>query len=556
MTDPPVPEELLFVPLGGAGEIGMNLNLYGYGPPGAHRWLMIDCGVTFGGDGLPGADVMMPDPAFIVEQRDRLDGLLLTHAHEDHLGAVAHLWPRLLCPVYATPFALAVLRRKLDEAGLAGRLRPVAIPGEGRLQIGPFALELIGMTHSVPEANAVAIRTPAGTVVHTGDWKLDPVPVIGPSSDEDALRRVGDEGVLALVCDSTNVFEEGRTGSEGALQESITDLVAQCERRVVVTCFATNIARLHTIACAARDNGRDVVMVGASLKRNYAAARECGYLGDVPPFLEDALGQHLPRHRMLMVSTGGQGEPRAALARLAHGDHPYLSLEQGDAVIFSSRVIPGNEPQIARVQNALLRLGVTLYDHHDGLVHVSGHPARDDLRQMYRLVRPQVAVPVHGELRHMMEHAALAREMQVADTVVAENGTVVHLGPGAVCVVDHVPTGRLVLEGKRAVPADGALVRGRAKAIYNGAVVVTVVLAGLSRTVEDVQISSFGLIEQGEDAIVEGFCRAARAAIAELGSEPFRQDESVRDAVRLAIRRLSRQLVDKRPVVEVHVVRL
>lgn len=553
-------DELLFVPLGGAGEIGMNLNLYGYGPPGAHRWLMVDCGVTFGTDGLPGVDVMMPDPAFIADQRDRLDGLVLTHAHEDHLGAVAHLWPQLLCPVYATPFALAALRRKLDEAGLSARLRPQGIPQHGSLQIGPFGIELIGMTHSIPEANAVVIRTPSGVVLHSGDWKLDPAPVIGPCSDEDALRRLGDEGVLALICDSTNVFEEGSTGSEGPLRASLTELIGRCERRVVVTCFATNVARLHSIASAAHANGRDVVMAGASVKRTYAAARECGYLGDLPPFLDDALGKNLPRDRTLVICTGGQGEPRAALSRLAHGDHPYLTLEQEDSVIFSSRVIPGNEPQIARVRNALLRLGVRMYDQRDGLVHVSGHPARDDLRQMYRLVRPRVAVPVHGELRHMVEHAALARDLDVPDVLVAENGTVVRLAPGSSCVVDHVPAGRLALDGRRTVPLDGALVRGRAKAIYNGAVVVTVVLAGqgsaVGRAVEDVQLSSFGLIESGEDAIIEGLCGAARGAVSELGREQFIQDDSVRETVRLAIRRLSRQLVGKRPIVEVHVVRL
>lgn len=549
-------DELVFVPLGGAGEIGMNLNLYGYGPPGAHRWLMVDCGVTFATDGLPGVDVMLPDPAFIAGQRNRLDGLLLTHAHEDHLGAVAHLWPQLRCPVYGTPFALAVLRHKIAEAGLADRLRPIAIIAGRRQQIGPFSVELIAMTHSIPEANSVAIRTPAGTVLHSGDWKLDPQPVVGPRSDEAMLQRLGDDGVLALVCDSTNVFEEGTTGSEGALGAALTELVGRCDRLAVVTCFATNVARLHTIACAARANGRDVVMAGASLKRTYAAARECGYLGDLPAFQEDGSIRHLARERTLVICTGGQGEPRAALSRLAAGEHASLKLEQGDAVIFSSRVIPGNEPQVARLQNALLRLGVRMFDQRDGLVHVSGHPAREDLRQMYRLIRPQVALPVHGELRHMAEHAALARELDVPEVVVAENGTVVRLAPGGSFVADQVSTGRLVLDGKRPVPADGLLVRGRAKAIYNGAVVVTIVLAGPNRTVKAVQLSSFGLIESGEDAIADALTGAARDAVGELGGERFRQDEPVREAARLAIRRMSRQLVGKRPIVEVHVVRV
>jgi ribonuclease J len=319
-------DELLFLPLGGAGEIGMNLNLYGYGPPGAHRWLMIDCGLSFG-DGIPGADVMMADASFIVERRDELEGLLLTHAHEDHLGAVPYLWPELRCPIYATPFAIAVLRRKIDSTAPA-ELRPIAVPEDGKLQIGPFALELIGMTHSIPEAKSVAIRTGAGAVLHTGDWKLDPDPVVGPTSDEDALRELGDAGLIALICDSTNVFESGTSGSEGTILARLTELVAGCPYRVLVTCFATNIA----IACnwlggprrrARHRHGRTVP------EAHLCRGRECGYLGDLPPFLEDEFARYLPRGRSLIVCTGGQGESRAALARIAQGEHPHVALEQG-----------------------------------------------------------------------------------------------------------------------------------------------------------------------------------------------------------------------------------
>jgi ribonuclease J len=550
-------DELLFLPLGGAGEIGMNLNLYGYGPPGAHRWLMIDCGVSFGGDGIPGADVMMADASFIVERREQLEGLLLTHAHEDHLGAVPYLWPELRCPVFATPFAIAALRHKLDGGVLEQlRLRPIVVPEDGRLQIGPFALELISMTHSIPEAKSVAIRTDLGVVLHTGDWKLDPHPVVGPPSDEDALRRLGDAGITALICDSTNVFERGKTGSEGDIVETLTELVADCPYRVVITCFATNIARLHTIAQAAREAGRDVVMTGASLKRNYAAARECGYLGDVPPFLEDAFAGYLPRERSLIVCTGGQGEPRAALARIAQGEHPYVTLEQGDAVIFSSRVIPGNERAIARLQNTLLRLGADLIAPRQALIHVSGHPAREDLLQMYRLARPQVSVPVHGELRHLLEHAKLAREQQVPDVIVAENGTIVRLAPGPACVIDNVPAGRRLLEGNRLVAADGDLVRSRTKSIYNGAVVVTVVLEQARRNVQDVLLSSIGLVDRGEDRVVHGLRRAACRAVEALSERQYGDDDAVREAVRIAVRRESRKLIDKRPLAHVHLVRV
>jgi ribonuclease J len=552
----PDTEELVFLPLGGAGEIGMNLSLYGWGAPGEHRWLMIDCGITFGGDGIPGADVMMPDASFIRERRDRLDGLLLTHAHEDHLGAVPYLWHELRCPVYGTPFALAMLRRKLDGSRLAGELRPIEVPACGRLSIGAFDLELVGMTHSIPEAKAVAIRSKAGLVLHTGDWKLDPDPVVGAVSDEAALRRLGDEGVLAIVCDSTNVFEEGRSGSEGTLLDGLSRIIAGCARRVVVTCFASNVARLHTVAEAARANGRDVVMTGASLKRTYAAARECGYLGDIPPFLEDALAERLPPGRTLIVCTGGQGEPRAALTRIAQNEHPYLSLERGDVVVFSSRVIPGNEPAIGRLQNALLRLGVEIVTHRDGLIHVSGHPARGDLARMYDLVRPRVSVPVHGELRHLLEHARLARERNVPDALVVENGTLVRLAPGPSCIVDHVPVGRRLLEGNRAVPVDGELVRSRAKAIYNGAVVLTVVLTGKGRSPADIRLSSVGLLEEGEDEVMHGICAAARGAVEDLTATQYSDDETVRETVRVAVRRASRQLIDKRPLAHVHVVRV
>lgn len=546
--------ELLFLPLGGAGEIGMNLNLYGYGPPAAHRWLMIDCGVSFGGDGIPGADVMMADPSFIVERREHLEGLLLTHAHEDHLGAVPYLWPLLRCPVYATPFAIGVLRRKLDGALLA-QLQPIAIPDGGRLRIGPFDLRLIGMTHSIPEAQAVAIHTDSGVVLHSSDWKLDPDPVVGPTSDEAALRTLGDAGLTALVCDSTNVFENGTSGSEGAILDALLDMVAGCPYRVAVTCFATNIARLRTIAEVARSTGRDVVMAGASLKRNYTAARECGYLADVPPFLEDGFANHLPRERSLIICTGGQGEPRAALARMAKGEHPYVTLEQGDTVIFSTRVIPGNERAIARLQNDLLRRGAKVLTHRHGLIHVSGHPARDELRRMYRLARPRLAVPVHGELRHLLEHADLARQQQVPEVIVAQNGEVLRLAPGPACVVGNVPSGRLLLEGNRLVPIDGELVRGRTKAIYNGAVVVTVVLEEARLNVQDIQFSSIGLLEQGEDEVVQEMRSAVIRVIEELSDREFGDDDVVREAVRVAVRREARKQIDKRPLTHVHLVR-
>jgi ribonuclease J len=549
-------DELLFLPLGGAGEIGMNLSLYGWGPPGRHRWLMIDCGIGFNSNVIPGADILVPDPAFIVERREQLVGLVLTHAHEDHLGAVPYLWPELGCPVFATPFACAVLRRKLAEETQPPGLRPMPIPANGHLEIGPFALQVIGMTHSVPEARAVVVRTPGGTILHTGDWKLDPDPVVGPLSDEAALRALGDEGLSVLVCDSTNVFVSGNTGSEGSLAPSLRQLVAGCPQRVVVTCFASNVARLATIAAAAHVNGRAIVMAGNALKRNYAAARECGYLGDLPPFLDDTVASRLPRRQSLIVCTGGQGEPRAALSRMASGEHPRVSLEEGDTVIFSSRVIPGNELAIGRLQNMLLRLGVEVITDRQAAIHVSGHPARGDLERMYALVRPAVSIPVHGEFRHMLEHARLARMLNVPKTIIAENGTMVRLAPGPAEVIDHVPAGRLSLEGNRLVPVDGELVQSRTKAIYNGTVAVTVVLERIRGAVREVLISCVGVVEQGEEQIVQQMREAVCRSVEQLPAPQYEDDESVADVARLAVRRAARQLIHKRPLTHVHVVRV
>ncbi len=548
----PAPDELLFVPLGGAGEIGMNLNLYGFGRPGAHQWMMVDLGITF--SDLPGVDVVMPDPAFIVGHRDRLAGLVLTHAHEDHLGAVPYLWDRLRCPIFATPFTASILRAKLAEVGLEDEAEITEVPLGGRFWVGPFDLELITLTHSIPEPNAIAIRTPLGTVLHTGDWKFDPDPVVGPTADEDALSRLGDEGVLAMVCDSTNVFNAGTSGSEADLLASLKALIGACENRVAVACFATNVARLRTIAAAAE--GRDVVLVGRSLRRIDAAARTNGYLADIPAFLDDADAGYLPKDKVLLICTGSQGEPRAALTRIAADAHPHVTLEAGDTVILSSKIIPGNEMAIARVQNRLVRRGVNVITERDAFVHVSGHPNRDELIRMYQHVRPRVTVPVHGEARHLAEHARLARECQVAVAVVAENGSVVRLDSAAAGVVDEVPAGRLALDGNRVVSMDGALVRGRNRALYNGSAVVTVVLSGDGRLATEAQLSTIGLMEAEDSETEDCVLAAVRTALGKMAKRARKDDAAVREAVRIAVRGAFRDSVGKRPVTSVHLVRL
>ena len=548
--------ELVFLALGGAGEIGMNLNLYGLGPAGKETWVMIDLGITFGGGQVPGVDVILPDPGFIVEHRDRLAGLVLTHAHEDHLGAVPYLWQRLQCPVYATPFTISILKRKLAETDFADQVEIIEVPLGGRFTVGPFDMELITLTHSIPEPNAIAIRTPVGTVLHTGDWKFDPDPVVGDAADVETLKRLGDEGVLALVCDSTNVFTPGESGSEAELLKSLSELIADAEGRVAVACFASNVARLETIAKAARANGRDVVLAGRSLVRINDAARENGYLADVPAFLDEEDAGHLPEDKAVIVCTGSQGEPRAALSRIANDDHPNVTLGEGDLVIFSSRIIPGNEASIGRLHNQLVRRGIRVVNTTDHFVHVSGHPARDELTRMYQLARPKLAVPVHGELRHLREHARLALECQVPMAIAAENGAMIRLGPGKPQITGTVPVGRLAADGNRLVPMDGELIRSRTRTVYNGAAVVTLVLNGSGGLAAEPELSAIALLESGDAPITDEVKEAARAAIEGLKAKQRGDDETVREAVRIAVRRSFRKSLNKNPVITVHLFRV
>ncbi len=549
------PDELLFVPLGGAGEIGMNLNLYGYGPKDQETWLMVDLGVTFSDGSLPGVNVILPDPTFIEERRDQLAGLVLTHAHEDHIGAVQYLWPKLRCPIYATSFTLSVLRRKLAETDFADQIEIIEVPLSGTFEIGPFMMKLITLTHSIPEPNAIAITTPVGTVIHTGDWKFDPDPVIGPAAEEDTLRRFGDEGVLAIVCDSTNVFSPGESGSEAEIHDNLSKLVAECKGRVAVACFATNVARLETIARVAAENGRDVVLAGRSLWRINDAARENGYLTETPAFLMEEDAGYLPHDKVLIICTGSQGEPRAALSRIAADDHPRVTMGSGDVVIFSSRIIPGNEPAISKLQDKLVRRGIKVITAKDNMIHVSGHPARDELTRMYQHVRPRISVPVHGELRHLVEHAELARQCQVPEAFVIENGTALRLGPATPGIIDHVPAGRLVADGSRIVPADGETIKSRIRTMWNGFSVVTVALNGEGLKGEP-QISTTGLFEDENNESLDDVRLAVRKALAKLSWVELKDDKLVHETARIAARRALHLAIGKRPVIRVHLVRL
>ena len=546
-------DELIFLPLGGAGEIGMNMNLYGF----AGKWLLVDLGVTFSDGEQPGIDLITPDPTYIAERRDDLAGLIVTHAHEDHLGAVAHLWPRLRCPVWATPFAAALLRRKLEEAGLLAEvtIQPIT-PGQ-RLRIGPFAIDFIALTHSTLEMNAMAIRTDAGLVLHTGDWKLDPDPLIGPKSDEDALRRLGDEGVMALIGDSTNALVEGTSGSERDVRDTLMEICAGRTGRIAVTTFASNVARIDTVAKVAAAHDRHLVLVGRSLWRIVAAAKECGYLDDLAPPLTDVEGAYLPLEKVLFLCTGCQGETRAALSRIATGDHRHVVLEKGDLVIFSSREIPGNERPIGRVQNRLLWNGVEVIGERQQGVHVSGHPCRDELAEMYRLVRPRIAVPVHGEYKHMLAHAELARSLQVPEAVVIENGQALRLAPGAVEVVAEVQSGRCFIDGDVVVPADDDGVRTRRKLMFSGGAAVILVTDDDGALLADPELVLQGLAsDNGNPSLEEAGRQAVEAALDELPKAARRDDGRMTEAARIAVRRLIRDRLGKRAVVEARIIRV
>lgn len=549
----PTADELLFLPLGGAGEIGMNLNLYGH----AGKWLMIDLGVTFGGDETPSIEVIMPDPSFITERVQDLAGLVLTHAHEDHIGAVPYLWPKLRCPMYATPFTASVLRRKLKEAGLEGKAKITEIPMSGKFTIGPFELELITLTHSIPEPNAVVLRTKLGTVLHTGDWKLDPDPVIGETTDEQALRRLGDGNVLAMVCDSTNVFVKGTSGSEADILPSMTSIIGSHKGRVAVGCFASNVARLETITRAAMANDRQVALVGRSLWRMTEAARENGYLTDLPEFIQEHDVGFFPKEKIVMICTGSQGEARAALSRIAKGEHPHVHLEAGDAVIFSSRVIPGNEKAISQLQNNLIHSDVEVITDHDEMIHVSGHPARDELTEMYQWVRPQIAIPVHGEARHIREHAALARECQVPQAVEAANGAIIRLAPGPAEIVARVANGRLGLDGKTLVPMTSEVVRHRHRLGFNGVILVSLVMNWRGDLITDPQVTLEGLLDGDlEIEAKEDIADAVADAVENLSAGKLENDGEVAECARLAARRWFSKTHDKKPITRVHVIRV
>eukprot|EP00210_Caulerpa_lentillifera_P008975 g8566.t1 len=540
-------KELYFLPLGGCGEIGMNLNAYVC----RGKWLIVDVGVTF--EDVPGVEVVMPDPEALSAHAEECVGIVLTHAHEDHIGAVAYLWEKmgLDVPIYATPFTSVIVRHKLKEWGVKAKI--VEIPLSGSLSLDPFDISFITLTHSIPEPNALAIKTPFGTIVHTGDWKIDPDPLIGQVTDHQALSKLGDEGVLALVCDSTNVFEKGRSRSEKEVREGLIKLVQQHpDNAVVIACFASNVARLASCYEAAKASGRELALCGRSLDRMDQAARHCGYFKDYPPFLSEKEVAGIQRKNLLMVCTGSQGEPRAALTRMARGTHPRLRLQEGDAVIFSSRVIPGNEKSIYAMQNALTRQGVhVVRQKGEGVIHVSGHPFQEELKEMYAWVRPRTLIPVHGEDRHLAYHADFALEQGIPQTIVPRNGHVIRLSGEKPECVGEVPVGRLALDGKQIIPFYGQTLRERFQMMNGGVVFVGLLLAN-NRSISDFQIQLLGITEpEGQEDLLDALEETIEVAIQSLTTKEAQKEATIIKEVQQALLRTLFAFYGKKPPVYV-----
>lgn len=539
--------DFVLLPLGGVGEIGMNCYCYGTGPADDRDWLMVDLGVKFGEESEPGIDIVLPELGYIIAERKRLAGLVLTHAHEDHLGAVAWLWPQLRCPVYCTPFAAAILANKLKEAGLENdvplRIKPVG----SRFSTGPFVIEYVSVTHSIPEPTALLIEAKGARVVHTGDWKIDRTPVMGDHFDEQRFRAIGEEGVDALVCDSTNVLRQGFSVSEAEVAATLWRIVAEARNRVAITTFASHVERISSAVAAARKAGREVVLAGRAMRQTIEAAQACGYLRDAGAFLDEEAFGYLPPNKVMLLCTGSQGEPRAAIARIAEDNHPTIALDEGDLVVFSSKTIPGNEKAVSAVHNNLAHLGVDVITSDDALVHTSGHPRQDELKLLYGWLKPRAVIPMHGEPRHLLRHVELAEEAGIEETVMAENGDLIRLVPGPAQIVDEAPSGRMHVDGKLIVPAVEGPAKFRRKLSFVGIVVASLVIDR-----KGTLVSGVGIIADGLPAGLEDKLQAAAEEAFESMPRLRRQaDDVVTETLRTAIRRAADAEWGKKPVCRV-----
>jgi ribonuclease J len=546
-------KDLLFAPLGGSGEIGMNANLYHY--DGA--WMMVDLGINFPDDSMPGVDVVLPDLRFLDDKTADLVGLVITHGHEDHLGAVPYLWKTLRCPVYGTAFTLSLLRQKLIEHGLEDDIPLKVIDYNRPISVGPFAVEMIALTHSIPDPAGLIIKAGGEQIFHTGDWKFDDDPQLGPLSDLNRLKTLGDDGVLAMIGDSTNAMVEGSTESENMARQGLIDTISKQKGRVAVTCFASNVARLNSLVEVARQTDRSPMLIGRALNRVVEAARYCGYLKDWPDMLSMDDFNLIPRENILMICSGSQGEPRSAMTRIAMGTHHLISLEEGDTVLFSSREIPGNEAAIGKVQDCLITRGIKVITADDAPIHVSGHPARDDMTAMYQMIRPDIAIPVHGTSRHVRAHAQLAKDCQIPNVHIPENGQVIRLSPGPIKVIGGAETGLMTIEGGDIIPLHSAAMQSRRKMMWNGTVTASLVLSERAELCASPMVTQNGIVD-GDKAS----CYLAEAILriedefANMGRSARYDDRKIEDMVAKALRGLAKMMADRRPVIQVHIMRV
>ena len=550
-------KELLFCPLGGAGEIGANMNLYGYGNPGEHNWIMVDIGVTFADDTLPGIDLIYPDPGFIVEKKDNLLGIIVTHAHEDHIGAIAHLWPKLKCKIYATPFTAVLIKEKFKEKNVDINNHLKIVQLNGIIDLDPFRIEYVSMTHSILEPNGLKIKTPAGVVLHTGDWKIDENPMVGKNIDIDKLKQIGNEGVLAMVCDSTNIFTVGRSGSEETVRRSLLKIIERLKKRIVITSFASNVARMETIFYCAEKTGRQISLVGRSMHRIFKAAKQCGYLKDIIDPIDPREAKNISREKIIYLCTGSQGEPMGAMMRISSYTHPDVFVEKGDTVIFSSKIIPGNEKKLYKLHNQLVKDGIEVISEENEFVHVSGHPNRDEMKDMYSWIKPKCVIPVHGEHRHLMEHISFAKEMQVPHPVLVENGDIVKIFPGDKPeVYDKAPSGRLYLDGNISVHEDSQSIKDRKNLSSNGYLEVTLLITSKGNIHDNPILSFRGLPIYEEDEFTYGLENEIEKITKSFKIGSRKQEHNLIDALKIACRKFTKEKTGKKPYTNINLVNI
>ena len=550
-------QELVYCSLGGAGEIGMNLNLFGYGKPGEYKWIIVDIGVTFSDDNIPGIEVILPNPEFIVNQKENLLGIVLTHAHEDHVGAIAHLWPMLECPIYATPFTAAIVREKFKELkiNIGNHLKIVKL--SGNVKLGVFDIDYVTLTHSILEPNGLAISTPEGLVLHTADFKIDDDPLIGEKTDVKKLTELGKKGVLAMICDSTNIFNLGSTGSESSVRTGLLTVLEKMKNRIVITSFASNVARMETVFKVAEKIGRQVCLVGRSMNRIYQLARQCNYLQEIKVPIDVRDAKKIPKNKIVFLCTGSQGEQRAALARIANGTHPDLYLEKGDNVIFSSRIIPGNEKKLYKIFNDLSKSEINVLSEENSMIHVSGHPAREDLKKMYNWAKPKILIPVHGEQRHMAEHINFAKEMGVKFPVKVNNGEIIRLAPGEPQVIDKVTSGRVYLDGKVLIDNDSPVLKERRNMAANGYMEITVLISknGQIKNNPIITLKGIPLIEEDESEIEYDLEDVVMDTCKSFNLNNSKQEKNLIDTLKGNCRKLINDKSGKKPFVNINLVR-